>query len=374
MALARKQIKRKKLKLTSGRAELLGSAIVIKGGQITRLSDKLFLVKSQSSALSGKIAYKVRWKRNKWNCQCPGFALNKRACEHIHAVNMLLKLPQIVMANLEAIEGACPECGSNNIVMKGFRYNKSGAIRKYCCNNCGSWFKNPLRHEDISSHIATYTIAVDLFFKKVSLRDIQNHLYQIYGIEKGVTTLHTWILKFIDLVKKALKRFKFKPGYYWSGDEMIIRVNGKRMYLWNILDQKKRYQIISLLVTGRGVKEAEKVISTAIEKMHITPKKFTTDGLGSYCEPLRHRKIKHIGNVGIADKGTDNNKIERLHNTIRGFVRAKRGMKDKAKELLEAHQLYYNSVRPSMALNGRVPHSVCKDDRWISIISKKNRH
>src|SRR5437870_3303160 len=102
------------------RANLLGSAIVIKGGQISRVNDKLFLVKSQSAALSGKVEYKVKWKKNKWACQCTSFAQRKRSCEHIHAVNILLKLPQIIMANLEAIEGTCPECGSNNITMKGF--------------------------------------------------------------------------------------------------------------------------------------------------------------------------------------------------------------------------------------------------------------
>ena len=364
---------RRKARVSSPRRlELLGSAIVLKGGQITKVNDKVFLVKSQSSALAGKGAtYRVRWKKNKWNCQCPSFALSnkKKVCEHVHAVNTLLKLPAIIMANLEAIEGACPECGSNDIIMKGFRYNKSGAVRKYCCNNCGSWFKNPVTHEDINSNIATYTIAVDLFFKKVSLRDIQNHLHQIYGIEKGVTTLHTWILKFINLVRNAIKRFKFQAGNKWSGDEMVIKVNGKKKHLWNILDHKSRYHIISILVAGRGTREAEKVIDGAIKKMSKKPKNFTTDGLSSYCEPLGKRNIKHIGNVGIASKDTNNNRVERLHNTIRAFVRAKRGMKDKANELFEGHQIYYNSIRPNMALNGKVPHPLSKGNRWISLLS-----
>lgn len=355
--------------------ELLGSAIVIKGGQITKVNNKLFLVKCQSIALAGKVAYKVKWKKSRWTCQCSNFEKrrNKRMCEHIHAVNVLLKLPQIIMANLEAIEGACPECGSNDIIMKGFRYNKSGAVRKYLCNNCNSWFKNPVRHEDINSNIATYTIAVDLFFKKLSLREIQNHLYQIYGIEKGVTTLHSWILRFIDLVKNVVKHIKFKAGNKWSGDEMVIKVNGEKMHLWNILDHGSRYHIISMLVSGRGTEEAEEAIDSAIKKMGKKPAKFTSDGLASYCEPLSQRNIKHIGNVGIANKDTNNNRVERLHNTIRGFVRAKRGMKGRAPELLEGHQIYYNCIRPNMALSKKVPHLVAKDNRWISLLSQTEK-
>ncbi|MGI0012407.1 MAG: IS6 family transposase [Nitrososphaera sp.] len=357
-----------------GRAELRGAAIVIKGGQITRLNDKHFLVKSQSAALADRhVSYGVKWKKTKWTCQCPDFSTTMKPCEHIHAVNILLKLPQIVMANLDALEGACPDCGSNNIIMKGFRYNKSGAVRKYRCNDCPSWFKNPVTHEDINSNIAAYVIAVDLFFKKLSLREIQNHLYQIYNIEKGVTTLHTWILKFIELVKQSIKHIKFDAGKKWSADEMVIKVKGKKMHLWNILDPISRYHIISMLASGRGTKEAEKVIDGAIKKIGKEPKKFTTDGLSSYCEPLAQRNIEHIGNVGIAGKDANNNKVERLHNTIRGFVRAKRGMKNKAQTLLEGHQIYYNSVRPSMALNGKVPHLVAKDNRWISLITNRAR-
>jgi transposase-like protein len=316
------------------------------------------------------MANKVKWKKGKWTCACPGFAeRRKRYCEHIHAVNILLKLPQIVMANLEALEGACPGCGSNDIIMKGFRYNKSGAVRKYCCSNCGSWFKNPVTHEDINSNIAMYTVAVDLFFKKLSLREIQNHLYQIYGLEKGVTTLHTWILKSIDLIKRAVKGVKFSAGKKWLADEMVIKVKGKKMYLWNILDHKSRYHIISTLATGRGIKEAENVIADAIKKMEKKPDRFVTDGLASYSGPLSKNGIVHVGNVGIANRDTNNNRVERLHNTIRGFVRAKRGMKGKAQELLEGHHLYYNYVRPNIALDGQVPHPVAIGGRWISLIS-----
>src|SRR5262245_49858452 len=101
-----------KRKVLPSKSELLGSTIVTRGGQLTRVNDKLFLVNSPDRNVPRtKTADEVRWNENKLKCQCPRFFPSKRPCEHIHSVNILLKLPQIIMANMDAIEGACPKCG-----------------------------------------------------------------------------------------------------------------------------------------------------------------------------------------------------------------------------------------------------------------------
>src|SRR5437867_334670 len=97
--------------------ELLGLAILSRGSQISRINDKLFLVKSQCHTVEQ--SYKVKWKAGRWTCQCPGRTKRGRACEHTHAVNQMLKLPQLILSNQQAIEGACPFCGSNEIILKG---------------------------------------------------------------------------------------------------------------------------------------------------------------------------------------------------------------------------------------------------------------
>jgi transposase-like protein len=345
------------------RLELRGLAIVAKGGQIGRVNDRCFLVKSQSSDLH----YAVKWIENKWVCDCPYYIEQKRSCKHIHAVNFVLKLPQIMMSNLEALESACPSCGSNEIIRKGFRHNKSGFVRRYHCKRCSTSFKNPVSYENISSNISLIVIAIDLFYKKLSLREIKNHLWQIYGIDKSASTIHNWIIRFTRLVIRATNHVKFRVGKRWLGDEMVVRVNGKKMHLWNVLDYETRYQIASLLVQRRGSNEASQVINAAIERMGFKPDEFVTDGLSSYRAPLMERQISHVGNVGIAQK-ENNNRIERFHGTVRSFVRAKRGMKNRAPELLEGHKVYYDLIRPHISLDGHSPQGH-RDKRWLALIS-----
>jgi transposase-like protein len=134
------------------------------------------------------------------------------------------------------------------------------------------------------------------------------------------------------------------------------------------LDYETRYQIVSLLVRRRGSNEASKVIDAAVERVGVKPDEFVTDGLSSYRVPLLKRQIDHIGNVGIAQK-ENNNRIERFHGTVRSFVRAKRGLKNNASEVLEAHRIYYDLIRPHMSLDGRSPHGLCRG-RWISLIAQ----
>ena len=72
------------------RRELRGMGIVIQGGQIKRLNDRLFSVKSQGT---DGASYKVEWTKSKWKCQCPDYLERKMPCKHIFAVNFLLNLP-----------------------------------------------------------------------------------------------------------------------------------------------------------------------------------------------------------------------------------------------------------------------------------------
>lgn len=346
--------------------EMRGLAIVATGGQIKRINDDLFLVKSQSS----NECYNVAWKDSRWFCTCADFAERNQPCKHIHAVNFLLRLPQILLANTDALEKVCPYCGSNQFVLRGHRYNKGGSVQLYQCKICRRKFKEGLT-DHIGNNAALAIIALDLYFKKLSVREIKNHLYQIYGINKPVSTLHNWIMRFTRLIKEAVSNLAPEVGDRWLADEMVIKVNGKKMYLWNIMDYETRYQIVSILMEGRGAREATIAIEEAIKKARKQPRELVTDGLTSYPKAMQSigGTIKHVSNVGLVDH-KNNNRIERLHGTIRSWERMKRGMKGNASELLEVLSIYYNNIRPHMALDGSPSNN--GNRRWTSLIKNTN--
>ncbi|RLE87222.1 MAG: IS6 family transposase, partial [Thermoprotei archaeon] len=215
-------------------------------------------------------------------------------------------------------------------------------------------FKDPILNESAGSKIGLMVIALDLHFKGLSIRQIKDHLWQVYGEDYSQSTVHRWITKLIQKFNEALSREKIEVGDKWLADETIVKVNGKAKYLWNIMDYETRHHIVSMLSDGRSSEEALKAIKEAIARAGKPPKKLVTDGLKSYSKALEHLKnlsIQHISNVGIAKK-ENNNRIERLHGTIKEWARRKRHLKniESTIELLEAFRLYYNYIRPNQAL------------------------
>ena len=60
-------------------------------------------------------------------------------------------------------------------------------------------------------------------------------------LERGVVVSHEmirrWCAKFGQTYANALRRRRACPGDKWHLDEMFIRINGTRRYLWRAVDQ-----------------------------------------------------------------------------------------------------------------------------------------
>jgi transposase-like protein len=115
------------------------------------------------------------------------------------------------------------------------------------------------------------------------------------------------------------------------------------------------------------------IIKKAIQEVGKNPCKFISDGLASYPKALNELadcKIKHVSNVCLKRQKDNNNRVERLHGTIKPWVRVQRGMKARAQEHIDIHRLYYNGIRPHMALRDKTP-AKSKDVRWLHFMSPK---
>ena len=331
------------------RRELRGLGILAIGGMIKRLGEERFAVKSEET----DNWYIVKWEGGNWTCSCIDYAERKKPCKHIYAVNFLLNLPVIMLSNSDAFSRICPECGSANTRPKGFRYNRSGTVRIWQCKDCKKRFKDPLLSESKGSKTALMIIALDLYFKGLSLRNISDHLWQVYGIKKSPATLHRWINQMTKKLKEALRSINLDAGDRWLADETVVKVNGESMYLWNIMDYETRMYIASLLTSGREAKDAAEAIKEAIRNAGKLPKTLVTDGLQSYRKALQllGLPINHIVNAGLA-KDENNNRMERLNGIVKDWIKRKRGLKGKFKEFIEG---YYNFMRPHTALNEKAP-------------------
>ena len=362
---------------------LRGLEIVVKGGQIRRIDSSTFLVKSQSH--NGW--YKVAWNGKKWICNCPDYKKKKYPCKHINAVTFLLRLPHILTINLNPEQFTCPRCGAdfNHIVRTGVQRNKSGLVQRYKCKVCGYRFNDREGFERLKNNPALILIAVDLYLKGLSTRQIAHHLSMIYASDTSHVTVYRWIKKYLAILRKVDEKLSknLNIGKRWHADETMIRIQGRLAYVWNVMDYKTRYLLASCISYRRDAETAKKILEMILSRVKVKPKVILTDKLASYTKALKELRstgysyLKHISGKKFNDK-TNNNVIERLNRTVKRRIKTaeKLNRKESAEIIVEGVKAYYNLIRPHIALNGKPPAQIAgvtfnSRNRLLELIRKE---
>ena len=113
----------------------------------------------------------------------------------------------------------------------------------------------------------------------LSFRDIEDILGERVIIV-SYETVRQWCLKFgLDYAKKLRKR-QGRLGDTWYMDEVFIKINGKRQYLWRAVDQDG--DVVDILIQSRRDKRAALRFFRKMLKCQCTPRKIVTDKLRSY--------------------------------------------------------------------------------------------
>ena len=102
----------------------------------------------------------------------------------------------------------------------------------------------------------------------------------------------------------------------WHLDEVFVRINGKRHYLWRAVDHEG--EILESFVTKtRNKTAALKFLKKAL-KRHGQPGAIVTDGLRSYPAAMRE-----LGNLDRCEMGRwKNNRVQNSHLPFRRRERA----------------------------------------------------
>ena len=91
--------------------------------------------------------------------------------------------------------------------------------------------------------------AVWLYFRfTLSFRDVEDVLAE-RGIETSYETIRCWSLKFGRLFAQNLRRSRPRPTGRWHLDEMVVKISGKRMWLWRAVDDEG--EVLDVLVQKR---------------------------------------------------------------------------------------------------------------------------
>lgn len=206
------------------------------------------------------------------------------------------------------------------------------------------------------------TTTLDLYFKGVSLRKIADHLKQIYGLSIDHSTVYRWISKYTEIISEYVSTLEPNVGDIWHTDEMKVKFSGEWHWLWNVMDEKTRFHLVSVISHTRETKDARKSFRMSQEVAHKKPHTMVTDGLSSYKGAFKkelydhHQSCQHIADVALQE--SLNNVLERIHGSIREREKVTRGLKRDDTPIIPMNQIYYNFIRPHQALSGRTPAEV----------------
>ena len=115
----------------------------------------------------------------------------------------------------------------------------------------------------------------------LSYRDVEE-LLAARGLDISYETVRRWVLKFGTSIARRLRERRPRPSDRWHLDEMVVRIAGKRMYLWRAVDHEG--EILDVLVQRRRDKRAAlKLMRKLLKKLGFAPRFAVTDKLRSYA-------------------------------------------------------------------------------------------
>ena len=183
--------------------------------------------------------------------------------------------------------------------------------------------------------------AVWLYFRfTLSIRDVEELLAQ-RGVEVSREAVRCWVNKFGPLIAANLRRRRGPPTGRWHLDEMVVKIGGKRMYLWRAVDDEG--EVLDVLVQKRRNKDAAlNLLRKLLRNQGIHPETITTDKLASYRAAARDLGLTSRHRPGGM---RENNRVENSHLVIRRRERKQQKFKSQgsAQRFLSSHGPIYNA-------------------------------
>ena len=263
------------------------------------------------------------------------------------------------MTTFSKVETYVVSCPSGD----GGKINKAGTqagIQRYRCKTCGKKFRRPDEFQQGQKFpIQQLGMALQGYFDGQSYREVARNIGRTFDtVPPDETSVYDWVQGYARATNEAMKGVKVPSGDEWVADEMVVRVGGKKLWLWNILDKDSRYILSMHLSPRRTQQAAEVTFRKAIEVASRPPKRVTTDGLNSYIPAIQTLLpyTEHNVSPGL-DSENNNNRSERLQGTIRDRDKVLRGLqsRESGQNFLDGWVIDYNLFRPHMALGERTP-------------------
>jgi transposase-like protein len=173
----------------------------------------------------------------------------------------------------------------------------------------------------------------------LSYRDVEALLAE-RGLDLSYETVRRWVLKFGPVITRRLRRRRPRPSDRWHLDEMVVRITGRRMYLWRAVDHEG--EVLDMLVQRRrDSRAALRLMRKLLKKQGFAPKLLVTDKLRSYASAFRRLGLSCLHEQGLRM----NNGAENSHQVVRRRERKLQRFKSarSAQRFLSMHAAVHNT-------------------------------
>ena len=155
---------------------------------------------------------------------------------------------------------------------------------------------NPVSFRYFKTSPEIIQLAVMLYVRfPLSLRNVEDLLHE-RGVDISCESVRYWCLrfdpKFASEIKKRRAGGMQSSNWKWHLDEVFVKINGERYYLWRAVDHEGEV-LESYVTKKRDKKEALKFMKRAMRR-NGSPNEIITDKLRSYGATAKE--------LGLADK------------------------------------------------------------------------
>ena len=157
---------------------------------------------------------------------------------------------------------------------------------------------DPFRYFKTSREIIRLAVMLYVRFP-LSLRNVEDLLHE-RGIDVSHEAVRYWWHRFGPLFAAEIRKRRIagmkSSSWRWHLDEMFVKINGERHYLWRAFDHEGEV-LESYVTKTRDKKAALKFLKKSMRK-HGCPDVFVTDLLRSYGAALKEIGLEHRQETG----------------------------------------------------------------------------
>lgn len=292
----------------------------------------------------------------------------------------------------------CPKCSSEKIKKDGLRKTKNrGLIQRYKCKYCNHKFIENDGFFRMRNSPQKITLCLDLFYRGISTRKIQEHLRAFYPHNSSNVSIYKWVVKYAKIINNFTSKLKLNVGSEIQVDEVEYRRRKSHKQKrgtevnWFIdsVCPKTKFLVASNYCKNRSQKEVREIIKSIKTKTENQVKVITTDGwmayeksikdIYTYSNKTKSYAVEH--NKVNASKGEGfNHPIERLHNSLRARTKTFRGFHgsiSSANAIMKGYEVYYNFITRHQAINCS-PYELAtnlklnSENKWLELIKLSN--